>query len=324
MNIAVLGTWHVHAPEYTEAILHHPGANLVAVWDADAQKGAAFAEKYQAPFVANLDELLADPSIDSVCVCTATNEHPEIITKAAHAKKHIFTEKVLGFTKKEAEAMKQAIDEAGICFTISFPHRTFGKLLFAKQQLDSGALGTITYARVRNVHNGASAGWLPPHFYDAAQCGGGAMMDLGAHPMYTLGWLLGAPTAISSTFTTVTDKPVEDNAVSVLQFACGAIAVSETGFVSENNPYTLELSGTKGALMVHGDDVTYCCEETGNEWKAAVLPANQDLPIDQWMNAVAQGTAAPFGTDDAVLLSELMEGAYLAHQTQATHYFSHA
>lgn len=322
MNIAVLGTWHVHAPEYTEAIVKNPHAQLVAVWDKDPQKGASFAEKYQTSFVADLDTLLASPEIDSVCICTATNEHPEVITKAANSGKHIFTEKVLGFTKQDAMNMKQAIDAAGIQFTISFPHRTFGKLLFAKQMVESEALGTITYARVRNVHNGASAGWLPPHFYDQTQCGGGAMMDLGAHPMYTLGWLLGAPASISSTFTSVTDKPVEDNAVSVLQFATGAIAVSETGFVSENNPYTLELSGTKGALMVHGDSVTYCCEETGNEWKPAVLPANQPLPIDQWMDAVEHGTAAPFGTDDAVLLSELMEGAYIAMKTQATYRFN--
>ena len=119
--------------------------------------------------------------------------------------------------------------------------------------LDSGKLGRVTYARVRNVHNGSSADWLPPHFYDKAQCGGGAMIDLGAHPMYTLYWLLGAPKTITSTFTAVTNRGVEDNAVSVIEFENGAIGVSETGFVSECNPYTLEISGTDGSLMIHGE-----------------------------------------------------------------------
>ena len=64
--------------------------------------------------------------------------------------------------------------------------------------MESGKLGQITYARVHNYHNGSvapqadgSLGWLPPHFYDEVQTGGGAMMDLGAHPMYTLHWFLG-------------------------------------------------------------------------------------------------------------------------------------
>lgn len=63
--------------------------------------------------------------------------------------------------------------------------------LFAKKAIDEGWLGKVTLARVRNAHDGVSSGWLPPHFFDEATCGGGAMMDLGAHPMYLLAWLLG-------------------------------------------------------------------------------------------------------------------------------------
>lgn len=316
MKVAVIGTWHVHTEEYTEAIVSNPHSELACVWDPDAEKGKAFAEKHGTSFVADYDEILKDKSIDSVMVCTATCQHVDVIPKAAKAGKNIFTEKVLAFTTAEAEAVCKEITQNNVKFTISFPHRTFPKVRFLKELCDSGKLGKVTYVRIRNVHNGATGGWLPDTFYDKAQCGGGAMMDLGAHPMYLLNWFLGEPLSITSTFTQVTGKGVEDNAVSVAEYAGGAIGVSETGFVSQNYPYVIEVSGTEGAAMIVGDAVTYCCADTNNEWKAAeVLPDAVPLPIHQWIDAVAAGKEPPFGVKDAIGLTKYMEGAYASFES---------
>ena len=84
------------------------------------------------------------------------------------------TEKVLAFTNEEAEDIAKTVRESGVIFTISYPHKTWPTLKAAKALVESGKLGKITYARVRDAHNGSTAGWLPPHFYDAAQTGGGA------------------------------------------------------------------------------------------------------------------------------------------------------
>lgn len=317
MKIAILGTWHVHTEEYTKAVLDNPKAQVTVIWDSDTARGAAFAEKMGVPFTEDLDSILNDASIDSVVVCSATCDHPELLMKAANAKKNIFTEKVLTIDVDDAEKVAAAVKDAGRVFTISYPHRTFPTLRAAKELADSGKLGTVTYARVRNVHNGSSAGWLPPHFYDKAQCGGGAMMDLGAHPMYTLYWLLGEPKSIVSTFTEVTNRGVEDNAVSVIEFANGAIGVSETGFVSESNPYTLEISGTDGAVMIHGDSAQWGGKETGGKWVDLPLPETIDLPIDLWIDAVTNGTPSPFTIDEAVMLTRLMDGAYRSFESGA-------
>lgn len=315
MKTAILGTWHVHTEEYTRAILANPQAEAAAIWDSDIARGKAFAEKLGVPFTDDLDSILNDASIDSVVVCSATCDHPELLTKAANAGKNIFTEKVLTIGVEDAEKVAAAVKAAGKVFTISYPHRTFPTLRAAKALLDSGKLGTVTYARVRNVHNGSSADWLPPHFYDKAQCGGGAMMDLGAHPMYTLYWLLGEPKTITSTFTEVTHRGVEDNAVSVIEFANGAIGVSETGFVSECNPYTLEISGTDGAMMIHGESVQWGGKATGGKWVDLELPEKIQLPIDQWVDAVTNGTPSPFTIDEAVMLTRLMDGAYKSFES---------
>ena len=315
MKTAIIGTWHVHTEEYTRALQKNPKSEPVIVWDNDAARGKAFADKMGLPFTEDLDSVLNDSEIDSIMLCSATCDHPELLMKAAAAGKHIFTEKVLTIGVEDAVKAAEAVKASGKVFTISFPHRTNATLIAAKEMVESGKLGRVTYARVRNVHNGSSANWLPPHFYDKAQCGGGAMMDLGAHPMYTLNWLLGAPKAITSIFTSVTDRGVEDNAVSVIEFENGAIGVSETGFVSESNPYTLEISGTDAALMIHGDSAQWGGKATGGKWEDLPLPEKDKLPIDQWIDAVCDGGTTPFTIEDAVMLTRLMDGAYKSYES---------
>ena len=278
MKVAVIGAWHVHTREYTTAIQQNPKAELCCLWDDDQERGKAMAEKFGIPFQPDLQAIWDDESIDAVSITTATCQHTEVLMAAAKAKKHIFTEKVLAFTNEEAEQ--------------------------------------IAKARVHNYHNGSTAGWLPPHFYDAAQTGGGAMMDLGAHPMYTLNWFLGEPKSVVSMFTTVTGKPVEDNAVSVIEFANGTIGVSETGFVTTGIPYVMEMSGTKGSLMVHNNILEYSCEETENQLvQMTDLPEKSTMPIDAWIDAVNGIGEAPNGVDDAVALTKFMVGAYESFKT---------
>ena len=113
------------------------------------------------------------------------------------------------------------------------------------------------------------------------------MMDLGAHPMYLIGWLMGKPREMSSAFTYVTGREVEDNSVSVMKYPCGAIAVSETGFVSQNSPYVLELYGTAGSLMIVGSDIKLVSGETNNEWVTPTdLPEALPSPIAQFVDGV--------------------------------------
>lgn len=323
MKIAVIGAWHVHTHEYATAIQNNPKAELCCLWDDNPERGKAMADTLGVPFQPDLDAIWADSSIDGVQITTATSQHKEILLAATQAGKHIFTEKVLALTNEDAQEIEDAVKKSGVIFTISYPHKTWPTMKAAKALVESGKLGQITYARVHNFHNGSvapqadsSLGWLPPHFYDAAQTGGGAMMDLGAHPMYTLHWFLGEPKSIVSQFTEVTHRGVEDNAVSVIEFDGGAIGVSETGFVTTGDGYVLEMSGTKGSLMIHNDTLEYSCEETGgNVVEMTDLPAASPKPIDAWIDACCGQGEAPNGIDEAVALTKFMVGAYEAYRT---------
>lgn len=81
MKVAILGTWHVHTKEYTTGVLNNPNAEVAVVWDNDAERGKKFADEMNLPFNADLDAVLGDESIDSVVICTATCDHPEIMMK---------------------------------------------------------------------------------------------------------------------------------------------------------------------------------------------------------------------------------------------------
>ena len=136
----------------------------------------------------------------------------------------------------------------GVRFCISYPRRTMPQILYAKQAVDDGLLGRVTAVRVRIAHDGAVRDWLPAHFYDPKACGGGAMMDLGAHGMYLCRWLLGPPKRIVSVFNTVTGRAVDDNTVSVIEFENGAIAVNETSFTGFGGPIRWRSTVPKAAI----------------------------------------------------------------------------
>lgn len=310
MNIAVISYWHVHAEGYTKEIIEKTDSKITAVWDEETARGEKYAAQFDAKFYKEYDELIADQSIDGVIITSPTSMHKELILKAVNAGKKVFSEKVLALTTADCLEIKEALAKHNADITLSLVKKCDKEFLFAKQLVDSGVLGRITYARMRNVHNGSIGDWLPAHFYNKEQCGGGAMMDLGAHPMYLLNWLLGEPKTVQSVFTEVTNRGVDDNSVSVIEFESGAIGVSETGFVSVYNPASLEISGTKGALFIR-DGVWYATEETEGKWVAPKqLPESLPSPVVQWATGEFNKEGAAFGIEDAIVLTRMMEAAY--------------
>lgn len=309
INIALAGTWHVHFRGYADAIKADPRCKITALWDPDEDAGTEYAKMYECAYEKNYDILLKRPDVDAVMVCSSTDKHHDIIKKAALAKKHIFTEKVLCFTADEAYDVANAVKDSGVKFCISFPWRSNGDFIWMKKSVDDGLIGDINFCRMRNAHNGTIAGWLPETFYDPTTCGGGAMMDLGAHGMYFLNWLLGKPLKAASAFTNVKVDTVEDNAVTVLTYPNGAIGINETSFVASENPFEVEIVGTKGTILAGGFN-NRVCYNIGNGWVFPNVSRGTEPPINLWINSIENGTPCLYGIDDAVALSETMEIAY--------------
>ena len=309
MKTAVCGVWHVHAGDYTKHALAL--GEVLGFWEEDDALAEQFQSVFPIPRFESLEALL-ESEAEGVIVCTATSDHIHVMPKIAAASKHIFTEKVLALTSDDCETIAKAVEDNGVRFTISMPHKTMAPHNAVKAVADSGELGKINYLRFRNCHSGSTRGWLPVHFYNDAQCGGGAMIDLGAHGMYLTHWILGLPVTAKSAFTVSHDTPknidlVEDNAVTVMTFPDGAIAINETGFVSEYSPLVLEVSGEQGFVRMEGHKVVKCTTATEGKTVEVPLGEDQKLPIEQFLT----GDVLPgFGMEEAKALTKFMEMAY--------------
>ena len=320
IRVAMLSYWHVHAWDYTKQVQENVNTEIVAVWDELPARGQESAAKLGVPFIADLDELLSRSDIDAVVVDTPTNLHRDVMVKAARAGKHIFTEKVIAPTLSEVNEIIQAVQEAGVKLTVSLPRLNDRYTLAAQEVLQQGLLGELTQARVRLSHNGATAGWLPEHFYNLEQCGGGALIDLGCHPMYLTRLFLGLPQSVSATFGYVTGKEVEDNAVATLRYENGAIGIVEAGFVNAHSPFSVEIQGTEGTLLYGLPDPVVRVRsnklEDSQQWTEIQQPEQRISAFDQWVEHVLNGTEAVENIGFAVDLTKLMEAAGISNAEQ--------
>jgi 1,5-anhydro-D-fructose reductase (1,5-anhydro-D-mannitol-forming) len=318
ITVAVLGFWHVHAGEYAERVREHPDTELVAVWDDDFARGRASADGIGAQFVDSLDELLARDDIDAVTVTTATTAHHAIMIRAAEAGKHIFTEKLLAPTVAEAEEIIAATDKAGVALVVSLPRLYHGHTRGIVDKLDANQLGELTYCRIRLSHDGAVAGWLPERFYDPEAAIGGALSDLGCHPVYLMQLFLGSlPATVSATYASVTNRLVEDQAVVTLGYPSGAIGVVEAGFLS-NDPFTIEMHGTLASLAYESTDSLLRVRDAGGAWQSLPVPADDADVFSQWVTHIREGTRADDNLTRAVELSRLVTAANSAAATGTT------
>lgn len=311
MKTVICGLWHVHAEGYYQTAAKY--TDVIGAWDPNEAWRKAFCEKYGVKEFTTFEELLASGA-DAALVSTSTDTHTEIICALAAAKMDVFTEKVLALTTADCEKIEKALVDNGVNFVISLPHKYSGWIRAIKKVVESGELGKINYFRFRNAHNGSTGNWLPPHFYDAKECGGGAMIDLGAHGMYLADWFCGMPIAAKSVFTLSCSNEetakrntdcVEDNAVTVLQYADGCIALNETGFVTMGYPMTLEVGGECGCIVGNGSTVTKTVGRNAPE--AVPFEENLPVPIEQFCT----GKILPgCGIAEAKNLTKLMEMAY--------------
>lgn len=316
LKIGKISYWHVHAWDYTKQAQQHPGTEIVAVWDEIAERGKAAAEKLGVPFYESLDDMLQQDHIDAVIVDAPSSMHAEVMVAAAKAGKHIFTEKVIATTLQEVNAILAEVANNNVKITVSLPRLNDGYTLAIRDILEKQLLGKITLVRARLSHNGATANWLPEHFYSLEECGGGALIDLGCHPMYlTRLFMNELPTEVSAHFGYVTGKQVEDNAVSVLSASSGTIGIVEAGFVNNHSPFTLEVHGTEGTLLYGTPEnklllrTTAAGGEQSEQWTVQPIPAARESAFEQWVQHIENDTEAVENVRLAVELTMLMEAS---------------
>ena len=113
LNIGVIGAGSISGA-HLDAYAACPDAVLIAVCDLNEERAQEKATKYGAAKVyTDYRELLADPAIDAVSICTWNNSHAEISIAALQAGKHVLCEKPLCRTVEEALRVEAAVERVG-------------------------------------------------------------------------------------------------------------------------------------------------------------------------------------------------------------------
>lgn len=176
-------------------------AEIYGVCTTSYEKSQKVAGEYGFQLAAqNEDELIYNDNIDIIDICTPNIYHYETIKKAIAAGKHVYCEKPLCVTAKEAEEVAALAKKSGLICNIVFNNRHMSAVMRAKELMDEGRLGRILSFKGEYLHNSCTdvnrpAGWKQ----NRDICGGGVLFDLGSHIIDLIYLLCGEFEAVSGT-----------------------------------------------------------------------------------------------------------------------------
>lgn len=261
-----MGRMHTYAYQSLPFLYDPPPARfrLVAVCTAHADTARKAAEQggYERG-VTDFRQVIDDPRVHIVHVCTPNTAHREACVAALAAGKHVYCDKPLAATLADAEAIVAAANRApNSRHQMTFQYRFLPATLRAKELMAEGFVGRLFSYRAAYLH----AGYVEPDRpiswrLDAAASGGGALYDLGSHIIDLMRHLAGEIARVNATLKTfITERPdgkggrgvveVDDLALLQVETADGALGTIEASRLATgtNDELRFELHGDKGAL----------------------------------------------------------------------------
>ena len=245
---------------HAKAIADIRGAKLVACFDMFPAAADRLAESTGCKPYHDLKEMLADPDVDVVTICTPSGAHMEPAVQAANAGKHVIVEKPLEVTLKRCDRIIDACEKNGVVLATIFPSRFHESSRLIKKAIDKGRFGTLTVgdAYVKWFRTQAyydSGAWRGTWKLD----GGGALMNQAIHSVDLLYWLMGPVSEISAHTSTLAHEriEVEDVAMATLKFENGALGVIEaTTAAFPGALKRIEVHGNQGSAVLEEEDIT--------------------------------------------------------------------
>ncbi len=273
IGIGIVGCGMI-ANFHARAIADAQGAHLVACTDFKPELATAFAEKNSCKAYATLDEMLADPDIAAVTICTPSGAHRDPAVAAASAGKHVVVEKPLEVTTEKCDEIIAAAEKTGVKLAVTFQSRFHQSSQLIKNAVDQGRFGQVTMGDAyvkwyRSQEYYDSGAWRGTWALD----GGGALMNQAIHSVDLLLWLMGPVSEISAMTATMTHEriEVEDVAVANLKFASGALGVIEaTTTAFPGALKRIEVCGNEGTAVLEEEDI--------HTWQfAKETPADEEI-----------------------------------------------
>ncbi len=329
-TFAFVGCGHIHTPGFIHNINRRKDSVRVkSVWDHDLARAELRAGELAGSAVeADLEKICSDPEITAAIVCSETNLHEKLVGPLVSAGKHVFVEKPLGFTGADARAMAEAIEDQGLLFSTGYFSRGDARLRFVKKQIDAGAFGKITRARMSNCHDGALGGWFDGEWRwmaDPVQSGCGGFGDLGTHSLDILLWYFGEVERCTAQLDPGTARYTgcDETGEGLIRFKSGVIATLAAGWDDVADPVRLLISGTEGHAMIVSDRLYFQSKHVpgmdgSQPLRNAEIGSGASAGLDAWIERVC-GNDSPelVGAREAAYRSVVMEALYTGAKTGA-------
>ena len=258
IGIGNIGTAHASAL-YENKI---PGLRLCGLCDSNPGRAAELRNDYpEIPVYEDAEKMMRSGTVDAVIISTPHYDHPILAIKAFSHGLHVLTEKPAGVYCAKVREMVSAAKESGKVFAIMFNQRTNKLFRRAREIVQGGELGELKRSVwiVTNWYRKQS-------YYDSGTWratwngeGGGVLMNQAPHNLDLWQWICGMPTELRAECDVAKFHriEVEDDATIFARYPNGATGVFITSTGDYPGTNRLEITGTKGALVLEKKKLTW-------------------------------------------------------------------
>lgn len=278
LKIGLVGAGNVVYWKYIPAFKAlHSLVNLEGVFDINNKAAELVHQQTGARVFSQVEEMIEDPDIDAIFICTPPSAHFEDLKRALNADKHILCEKPFGLNFQEAIILYEMAEKSSKIHQINFINRFNSSWSLFRSVIQKDVIGT-PYTCWGNF---AQGGWFEEskqRIDQAAwrqQLGGGVIHELGSHLMDLMRWIFGEVDGVQGWIKKIGKTGIypDDIAGIGLKFASGFTAQLEISRVatSYKERSFIEVYGSKGCLRLDQDNV-YLWTQKDPQWKTLLNP----------------------------------------------------
>ena len=191
IKVGIIGCGGIATGKHMPSLAKVKDCEMVAFCDIIPERAESAAKKFGTPdakVYVDYKELLKDPEIEVVHVCTPNRSHSYITVDALHAGKHVMCEKPMAINSAEAKKMLDAAKETGKKLTIGYQSRFRDDSQYMKKEAEDGTFGDIYYAKATALRRRAVPTWGV--FLNEYEQGGGPLIDIGTHALDLTLWMM--------------------------------------------------------------------------------------------------------------------------------------
>jgi myo-inositol 2-dehydrogenase/D-chiro-inositol 1-dehydrogenase len=286
LGIGIIGAGRIGKVHAETLAFRTPEARIVAITDVNRQAAEAVAARCRIPSIAgDSGEVLGNPEVKAVLICSSTDTHAPLIEQAAAAGKHIFCEKPIAHSLAAIDRALAAVDKAGVKLQIGFNRRFDSNFARVRHAVVSGEIGV---PRLMHIISRDPA--PPPPSY--VRFSGGIFLDMTIHDLDMARFLIGDEVEEIYTAGAVMVDPAIgeagdlDTALLVLRFRNGVIAtIDNCRQASYGYDQRVEILGSLGKISTDNCYPNQAEISTGES-------VRRDLPLNFFMERYLESFAA--------------------------------